>query len=156
MVVVPPSNDPDSVLHPTKAHGTEWMYESDNTWYGMTNLGKDDGFVYTRHRKAHEVQIKVKGKRALVTQRGTIQMEPGDCVELPLGTAFTTSRMRRTSASPSCCVNQQKRRNTSSLGRLPNPRRKACYAKRVKPLEGAPAGPAVLASYMQDQFAGPD
>lgn len=66
------------------------MHKSDNTWYGMTKLGKVDGSVYTRHRKAHELQIQVKGKRALVTRRGTIQMEPGHCVEISLGTAFAS------------------------------------------------------------------
>ena len=78
-----------AVLHPGEAQGTEWMYKSENTWYGITKLKKDDGSVYTRHRKAHELQIQVKGRRALVTQHGTIQVEPGDCLNIPLGTAFT-------------------------------------------------------------------
>ena len=79
-----------AVLHPTEAQGTEWMYKNDNTWYGIVTLDKDDGSVYTRHRKAHELQIQVKGRRALVTQRGTVQIEPGDCLQSPLGTAFTS------------------------------------------------------------------
>ena len=39
---------------------------------------------------AHELQIQTKGRRTLITQRGTLHVEPGDFVTVPLGCAFTS------------------------------------------------------------------
>ena len=78
------------VMHSSGVEGPEWLYKSENIWLGFTILSQSDGNNYTRHRKAHEIQIQTEGKRWLVTQRGTLQIEPGDAVCVPLGTAFTS------------------------------------------------------------------
>ena len=78
------------VLRATGLEGVEWLYKSENIWLGSTKLTNADGTTYTRHRMASEVQIQVSGKRWLITQRGTLGIEPGDCVSVPLGCAFTS------------------------------------------------------------------
>jgi len=49
-----------------------------------------DGHVYQRHLNADEVQYQVSGRRTLVTQRGCLEIEPGDFVRIPQGVAFTS------------------------------------------------------------------
>ena len=78
------------VMRSTGIEGPEWLYKAENIWLGFTMFTHSDGKTYTRHRKAHEVQIQVKGKRWLITQRGTLRVEPGDAICIPLGTAFTS------------------------------------------------------------------
>jgi mannose-6-phosphate isomerase-like protein (cupin superfamily) len=68
---------------------TQWLYKSDLVWLGSTTLASASGEVYRRHRSAEEIQCQVQGRRTLVTQRGTIELEAGDFVSIPLGTAFT-------------------------------------------------------------------
>jgi len=78
------------ILRASRLEGVEWLYKSENIWLGSTKLTNVDGTTYTRHRMASEVQIQVAGKRSLITQRGTLEIEPGDCVCIPLGCAFTS------------------------------------------------------------------
>ena len=78
------------IMRSSGVEGLEWLYKSENIWMGFTLFSSSDGKTYTRHRHAYEVQIQVKGKRLLITQRGTLQIEPGDAVSIPLGTAFTS------------------------------------------------------------------
>jgi mannose-6-phosphate isomerase-like protein (cupin superfamily) len=68
---------------------TEWLYKSELVWIGSTTLSGCQGKVYRRHRRADEIQCQISGHRTLVTQRGTIDLEPGDFIMVPLGTAFT-------------------------------------------------------------------
>ena len=83
--------EPINVLRgsPGNSPGTEWLYKSTHVWLGSTTLTSVKGDVYKRHRQADEIQCQVKGQRTLVTQRGTIELEPGDLISIPLGTAFT-------------------------------------------------------------------
>ena len=83
------------VLRASDRERVEWLYKSENIWLGSTNLTKADGTLYTRHRMAHEVQIQVTGQRTLITQRGTVNLEPGDCVSIPLGCAFTNFTLQQ-------------------------------------------------------------
>ena len=78
------------VVKSSDGEGQEWLYKSEHAWVGFTTFAKNDGSVYTRHRKAEEIQIQVRGTRSLVTQRGTLKMGPGDFVAVPLGRAFTS------------------------------------------------------------------
>ena len=78
------------VLRASGLEGVEWLYKSENIWLGSTKLTHAQGTIYTRHRMATEVQIQVTGKRWLISQRGTLEIEPGDCVSIPLGCAFTS------------------------------------------------------------------
>ena len=82
-------SEPIKVLKGSKTDETEWLYKSKLVWLGTTTLTKTHGDVYTRHRRADEIQCQIKGHRTLVTQRGTIELDPGDFTCIPLGTAFT-------------------------------------------------------------------
>ena len=84
------SSERMQIVKSSGGQGQEWLYKSEHVWMGFNAFTKSDGSVYTRHRKAEEIQIQVKGTRSLVTQRGTLKMEPGDFVAVPLGTAFTS------------------------------------------------------------------
>jgi len=73
----------------TDSAATQWLYKTALVWLGITTQTSAKGAVYRRHRRADEIQCQVKGRRTLVTQRGTIQLEAGDFISIPLGTAFT-------------------------------------------------------------------
>lgn len=79
-----------AVVRHSGLEGTQWLYKNDDAWIGVTKLDKTDGYLYLRHRKAYELQLQTQGQRTLVTQRGTLRIEPGDCLVIPLGTAFTS------------------------------------------------------------------
>ena len=84
------SSERMAVVRASGSQGLEWMYKSENIWIGFNSCANDQGDRYTRHRMAHELQIQTKGRRSLVTQRGTLHMEPGDFATIPLGCAFTS------------------------------------------------------------------
>ena len=85
-------NDPIKVIRANgeSAGGTQWMYKSSLVWIGSTTLSNSNTseVIYKRHRCADEIQYQVSGRRTLVSQRGTIQLEAGDFVCIPLGTGF--------------------------------------------------------------------
>ncbi|MFT4068065.1 hypothetical protein [Paraburkholderia sp.] len=79
------------VVRPTAdARGTTWVYRSANFMIGVTREDASDGREYRRHLNADEVHYQLNGRRTLVTQRGTIHLEPGDFVRIPRGIAFTS------------------------------------------------------------------
>ena len=86
--------EPINVINGYEATGTggdtEWLYKSEIVWLGSTTLTAADGGTYRRHRRADEIQCQVKGMRTLITQRGTVKLQEGDFVSIPLGTAFTS------------------------------------------------------------------
>jgi uncharacterized cupin superfamily protein len=67
----------------------EWLYKSATVWIGNVNLDKAYGTVYHCHRRADAIQYQLEGSRTLVTQRGTIEMHPGDYICIPKGCAYT-------------------------------------------------------------------
>jgi uncharacterized cupin superfamily protein len=72
------------------APGTTWLYKSSHVFIGRTFAASSDGRVYRRVRNADEIQYQLSGQRTLVTQRGTVLLEPGDFVRVPVGIAFTS------------------------------------------------------------------
>ncbi|WP_113705120.1 hypothetical protein [Nonomuraea lactucae] len=70
--------------------GTTWLYRSAHVWIGSTRLAPSDGSAFHRHRSADEIQYQISGRRTLISQRGTLDLEPGDFVRVPLGCAFTS------------------------------------------------------------------
>ncbi|QKG18805.1 hypothetical protein [Actinomadura verrucosospora] len=78
------------VLRPGDASGTTWLYRSSHVLIGRTAAESSDGRVYRRIRNAEEIQYQISGRRTLVTQRGTVLLEPGDFVKVPVGIAFTS------------------------------------------------------------------
>lgn len=80
------------VLQPERAEGRmEWLYKSKHVWIGYMKQSSStqSRAVYRRHRKAEEIQCQIKGKRTIISQRGIVNMEPGDFVNIPYGVAFT-------------------------------------------------------------------
>ena len=83
-------NTPIAVLRgESQSNETDWLYRSESVWLGSTTLRGSRREVYRKHRRADEIQCQVKGRRTLVTQRGCLELEAGDWVCIPLGTAFT-------------------------------------------------------------------
>lgn len=68
----------------------EWMYKAKEVWTGAVTLRNCSGEAYRRHRKADEIQCQISGRRLLVSQRGAVELEPGDFVCVPKGCAFTS------------------------------------------------------------------
>ncbi|EHY54477.1 hypothetical protein HRR83_004402 [Exophiala dermatitidis] len=85
--------------------GPLWLYKSADVWIGSTRTkpkaedhvkngngagaGNEDGIVYRRHSRVEEIQCQITGSRTLITQRGIVQLHPGDFVNIPVGVAFT-------------------------------------------------------------------
>ena len=84
-----------AVLRPDDGDETSWLYKSDHVWIGRTRLDESDGSTYRRHRNCDEVQYQVTGRRTVVSQLGTLHLEPGDFVRIPMGVAFTSIATER-------------------------------------------------------------
>ncbi|WP_067479083.1 hypothetical protein [Actinomadura hibisca] len=78
-----------NVLRPSP-NSTDWLYRSSHVRIGHTTINNSDGRLYRTHRDADEVQYQISGHRVLVTQLGTMRLEPGDFVRIPVGVAFTS------------------------------------------------------------------
>jgi mannose-6-phosphate isomerase-like protein (cupin superfamily) len=78
------------VLRPADVPGMTWLYTSSHAHIGRALHASGDGRVYRRIRNADEIQYQVSGHRTLVTQRGTVELGPGDFVQIPVGVAFTS------------------------------------------------------------------
>ena len=79
------------VMHPeVSGDTTEWVWQSDEHWIGITAADHSDGRTYTRHRNADELQYQIDGTRLLVSANGVVEMVPGTFVHLPVGVAFTS------------------------------------------------------------------
>ncbi len=72
------------------AQGTTWVYQSASVLIGRTCQASSDGRTYVRHLDVDEIQYQISGTRTLVSQRGVIDIEPGDFVSIPRGCAFTS------------------------------------------------------------------
>jgi len=70
--------------------GTTWLYRSKQVMIGRTHRPIADGREYRRHLDVDEIQYQISGRRTLVTQRGTLRLEPVDFVRIPVGCAFTS------------------------------------------------------------------
>lgn len=80
-----------TIFHPDEeVAGTTWLYRSRDVMIGRVNLDAGDGRHYRRHLDVQEIQYQISGHRTLVTQRGAVDLEPGDLVQIPVGTAFTS------------------------------------------------------------------
>ena len=81
------------------SQGTTWMYKSRDVWIGLTkghvpaeadnSTAPPESRIYRRHRCAEEIQCQIKGTRTIISQRGIIELKPGDFVSIPVGVAFT-------------------------------------------------------------------
>jgi mannose-6-phosphate isomerase-like protein (cupin superfamily) len=79
------------VLATGSGPGTTWLYRSPDVWIGTTRCEDGaDGSAWQRHLGGDEIQYQISGQRTLVSQRGTVELGPGDFVRVPLGVAFTS------------------------------------------------------------------
>ncbi|HEX6513263.1 MAG TPA: hypothetical protein VF157_13250, partial [Chloroflexota bacterium] len=79
-----------AVMRPEPSEGTTWVWKAASIWLGLTSAQRGNGTEYRRHCNAEEIQYQLTGRRTLVTQRGTLELEPGDFVKAPSGCAFTS------------------------------------------------------------------
>lgn len=77
---------------------TTWMYKPAHFWIGLTNsagksvtndASQSSGRTCPRHRSCEEIQYQISGTRNIISQRGTMELMPGDFINIPLGLAFT-------------------------------------------------------------------
>ncbi|MEV0038944.1 hypothetical protein [Streptomyces sp. NPDC050804] len=79
-----------SVLALPDAPGTTWLYRSGTFRLGTVRQLPDTPRIYRRTLDADEIQYQISGRRTLVSQRGTVELGPGDFVRVPLGVAHTS------------------------------------------------------------------
>ncbi|MEU9602054.1 hypothetical protein AB0E06_35310 [Streptomyces sp. NPDC048109] len=79
-----------SVLTGTDEVGMTWLYRSAGFRLGSVRLRPDNQRVYRRSLDADEIQYQISGRRTLVSQRGIVELGPGDFVRIPLGIAYTS------------------------------------------------------------------
>lgn len=78
------------VLRGDPAPGTSWLYRCAHVRIGLAVLPSSDGRVYQRTLDADEIQYQVHGRRTVVTQRGVVELGPGDLLRIPVGIAHTS------------------------------------------------------------------
>ncbi|WP_037857867.1 hypothetical protein [Streptomyces sp. NRRL S-340] len=79
-----------SVLTGTEDVGTTWLYRCAGFRLGSVRLTPGPRRVYRRTLDADEIQYQISGRRTLVSQRGIVELGPGDFVRVPLGIAHTS------------------------------------------------------------------
>ncbi|WP_328352182.1 hypothetical protein OG800_08760 [Streptomyces sp. NBC_00445] len=71
--------------------GATWIYATPTIRLGYVNTTAGDGSRrYRRTLDADEIQYQVSGIRTLATQRGIVELHPGDFVRIPLGLAHAS------------------------------------------------------------------
>ncbi|WP_432181604.1 hypothetical protein [Streptomyces sp. NBC_00063] len=78
------------VLSGSGEPGMTWLYRSSSFRLGIVRLAASDQRVYRRTLDADEIQYQVSGRRTLISQRGIVELGPGDFVRIPLGIAHTS------------------------------------------------------------------
>ncbi len=76
------------------AANTNWIYATPELMLGLARTDADTGGRYVRHINADELQYQLSGTRLLLTQRGCVELTPGDIVCIPRGIAFTSVNER--------------------------------------------------------------
>jgi mannose-6-phosphate isomerase-like protein (cupin superfamily) len=70
--------------------GVTWLYGTDHVRLGMVSVTPGEERRYRRTLDADEIQYQARGYRTLITQRGIVELAPGDFVRIPLGLAHTS------------------------------------------------------------------
>lgn len=79
------------VLGLPAASGITWLYGGGPARLGIVRLPNGSaGSDYVRTLDADEVQYQISGHRTLLTQRGIVELGPGDLIRIPLGIAHTS------------------------------------------------------------------
>ncbi|MFE9789662.1 hypothetical protein ACFYO7_30235 [Nocardia salmonicida] len=85
-------HDRIQVLGVPKALGSTWLYQAEQFRMGTTIFAVEPDAVrrYRRTLDADEIQYQISGRRTLLTQRGIVELVPGDFVRVPLGIAHAS------------------------------------------------------------------
>lgn len=78
------------VLTGTDELGMAWLYRGAGFRMGAVRLESGIQRVYRRTLDADQVQYQISGRRTLISQRGIVDLEPGDFVRIPLGVAHAS------------------------------------------------------------------
>jgi uncharacterized cupin superfamily protein len=79
------------LLRPDPGQATTWLYGTDRIRLGHVRVAPGGERRYRRTLDADEIQYQAHGRRTLLTQRGVVDLEPGDFVRIPLGIAHTSA-----------------------------------------------------------------
>lgn len=78
------------VLRADPDRDVTWLYGTDRIRLGVVRTAARGERRYRRTLDADEIQYQVSGRRTLATQRGVVELEPGDFVRIPLGISHTS------------------------------------------------------------------
>lgn len=73
------------VLRADPEQDVTWLYGTDGIRLGAVTTTPGSERRYRRTLDADEIQYQAAGRRTLITQRGIVDLEPGDFVRIPLG-----------------------------------------------------------------------
>ncbi|PXX71518.1 hypothetical protein DFR70_101952 [Nocardia tenerifensis] len=76
-----------AVLRGGDEPGRTWLYEVPKMRLGTVTVEPGAPRRYRRTLDADEIQYQASGRRTLITQRGIVDLGPGDFVRIPLGVA---------------------------------------------------------------------
>jgi quercetin dioxygenase-like cupin family protein len=79
-----------SVLKPA-ARGATWLYRAEHILLGTVAAEPGGERRYLRTLDADEIQYQIRGQRTVLTQRGVVELAPGDFLRIPLGVAHASS-----------------------------------------------------------------
>ncbi|MEV4516314.1 hypothetical protein AB0K00_46045 [Dactylosporangium sp. NPDC049525] len=68
-----------------------WLYRSDSFRLGVVRQTVSSPRIYRRTLDADEIQYQVSGHRTLISQRGIVELGPGDFIRIPLGVAHASA-----------------------------------------------------------------
>ena len=85
------TKDRVQVLRGSDEPGVTWLYKSSGARLGIARVAAGaDGRRYRRTLDADEIQYQISGQRTLLTQRGIIDLGPGDFIRIPMGLAHSS------------------------------------------------------------------
>ncbi|MHA4854277.1 hypothetical protein L1080_032770 [Rhodococcus sp. MSC1_016] len=78
------------VLRADAEPATSWLYAAPQFRLGVTVADGSGERRYRRTLDGDEIQYQIRGRRTLLTQRGIVDLHPGDFVRIPLGIAHAS------------------------------------------------------------------
>lgn len=82
-------HDEDERIQVQRATASGWGYRADGIRIGMIFSYPGDERRYRRTLDADEIQYQAKGRRLVLSQRGVVEVGPGDFLRVPAGVART-------------------------------------------------------------------
>ncbi|RYH71203.1 MAG: hypothetical protein EON54_00085 [Alcaligenaceae bacterium] len=78
------------VLRAASEPGVSWLYAEPQFRLGVVVTDGSGERRYRRTLDGDEIQYQIRGRRTLLTQRGIVDLHPGDFVRIPLGIAHAS------------------------------------------------------------------